>query len=272
MDLKAYFAKRGEELAKSVTFHKAMAGHHADVSTEHTAHAAVCKAQAAALGEGHEMEAHMHKSAAHHTALAAHHDAMSKAHHAMADCMKADEDSMKAVVTDLNKTAAPAAPAAPAAAPAPAKGTPMKPEDIKKCAAVLGMSEEDFAKKYPLVVDTPQPTAAPTTTPGGIPITGVGLDEKLKIVTETLVQKALEALDKDPKVAEAVSATVLARVGEALGKKIVPDSVSSIPSGDTPGFGIRAVPRPGAPSGPSTVDKAAVPPEFQHLVQFDDEV
>jgi hypothetical protein len=49
--------------------------------------------------------------------------------------------------------------------------------------------------------------------------------------------------------------------------KIVPDRIGSIARTDAPpqAFGISAHPRVGSPSA-QTFDKAAVPPEFQHLL------
>lgn len=271
MDLKAYLAKRAEELEKSHSFHKAMAAHHAEVATAHTTHCAACKAAADALDDGHEMKAHLHKTAAHHEAMAGHHDAMSKAHHAQAEHHKAETDAMKAVVTDLNKTASGAAPAVVVSTE---KGTSMKAEDIKKCAVAMGLSEEDFKKQFPTVVEAP---AAAAVIPGSSAAAAViasanalPLEQRLNGVTDLLVQKATEAVNSDPKVAEMIQQIVLMRVGEALGKKIVPDSISSVIPSDVPTFGIRAIPRPGGPA--PSIDKAAVPPQFRHLITTDDEV
>jgi hypothetical protein len=54
--------------------------------------------------------------------------------------------------------------------------------------------------------------------------------------------------------------------------KIIPDRVSSVAATDTPSFGIRAVPRAGAPMIDAAVDKANVPVMFRHLIADPDEV
>jgi hypothetical protein len=54
---------------------------------------------------------------------------------------------------------------------------------------------------------------------------------------------------------------------DRLGKTLVPDRISSVASVDTPGFGIRAIPRHGAPT--VDVDKAMInriDPRFRHLI------
>lgn len=53
---------------------------------------------------------------------------------------------------------------------------------------------------------------------------------------------------------------------DRLGKTLVPDRISSVASVDTPNFGIRAIPRAGAPMIDATVDKANVPIQFRHLL------
>jgi hypothetical protein len=54
--------------------------------------------------------------------------------------------------------------------------------------------------------------------------------------------------------------------------KLRPDSISSVAGSDAPAeaFGIRAVPRPGAPDR-GAFDKAAVPAEFRHLLGTSEE-
>jgi hypothetical protein len=50
--------------------------------------------------------------------------------------------------------------------------------------------------------------------------------------------------------------------------KLVPDRVSSVGSIDDPNFGIRAIPRAGAPAI-GVLDKSAVPVQFRHLIASD---
>jgi hypothetical protein len=54
-------------------------------------------------------------------------------------------------------------------------------------------------------------------------------------------------------------------------KRLVPDNISSVASSNAPSeaFGIRAIPRPGQPD--PNLEKAAVPPEFRHLVEISEE-
>jgi hypothetical protein len=62
---------------------------------------------------------------------------------------------------------------------------------------------------------------------------------------------------------------------DRLGKTLVPDGVSSIAPSDTAAsFGIRAVPRPGAPMPNAGLDKATIdriPAQFKHLLSLGDE-
>jgi hypothetical protein len=51
----------------------------------------------------------------------------------------------------------------------------------------------------------------------------------------------------------------------AFEKRLVPDGITSVATSDNP-IGIRAIPRPGAPATPATLDKANVPPQFAHLL------
>jgi hypothetical protein len=52
-------------------------------------------------------------------------------------------------------------------------------------------------------------------------------------------------------------------------KRLVPDSISSVASADIP-FGIRSVPRSGAQAADQGINKAAIPPQFQHLISSDE--
>jgi hypothetical protein len=54
-----------------------------------------------------------------------------------------------------------------------------------------------------------------------------------------------------------------ASIAEDL-NKLQRDGFTSVIPTDVPGFGITAVPRPGGPA--PNVDKAAVPPQFRHLI------
>jgi hypothetical protein len=56
-----------------------------------------------------------------------------------------------------------------------------------------------------------------------------------------------------------------------LGKTLVPDRVSSVAAMDTP-FGIKAIPRAGAPMIDAAVDKASVPVAFRHLIADPEEL
>ena len=256
-----------KNLEKSASFHNAMAAHHSAMADHHSnlhkvhgEYAALHKATADSLDDTHELKAHEVKKVALHLAHGEHHANLAKVHSAAAATHTAQADNLKTEGDTMNKTVTPPAPALVVTPPpAPVSKEPtMKAEDIKKCAAALGVSEEDFKKQL-----APAPPPAPET---GVPVT---LDAKLSQVMEKLVEKAMYALDNDPKIAESVQQTVLRRVDEALGKKIVPDNISSTIPTDVP-FGIRSVSRPGQPD--LGIDKAAVPAQFQHLVELNDEV
>lgn len=77
-------------------------------------------------------------------------------------------------------------------------------------------------------------------------------------------KKAAESFDPD-----SIRELVQKGVSDALGKILVPDRISGIARSDAPAgaFGVRAVPRPGAPD--PKIDKTAVPLEFQHLLGND---
>jgi hypothetical protein len=54
--------------------------------------------------------------------------------------------------------------------------------------------------------------------------------------------------------------------------KIRPDNISSVASMDTPNFGIRAIPRAGAPTPSTAIDKTAIDPRFRHLIATEEEL
>jgi hypothetical protein len=62
-----------------------------------------------------------------------------------------------------------------------------------------------------------------------------------------------------------------AKAAEADLNKLQRDGFTSVIPTDVPGFGITAVPRHGAPAKSDLVDKAAVPPQFRHLISSGDE-
>lgn len=111
---------------------------------------------------------------------------------------------------------------------------------------------------------------ATTKTDGGTPIDvralagGTGnLDDRIKAVSDAMMVKALEALDKDPSIAERIQNIVLGQVEKAVGGKLVPTEVSAVTS-DNPRH--RAVLRPGQQP---IVEKAVVPMEFEKLVDVE---
>ena len=53
-------------------------------------------------------------------------------------------------------------------------------------------------------------------------------------------------------------------------EKLVPDNFRGTIPSDVPGFGIRAIPRPGGPELPTALDKSAIDPRFRHLITTDE--
>jgi len=279
-------------LEKSYSFYKgieaqhvAMGEKHAMLHKSHMDHHDLHKATAEALDDTHEEKTFHAKKAVLHKADADMHNDLSDMHKAaaqkysdMAECMKAEE------VVDLSKTATSAPTAAAAATPAKAdkKVKNMNADEIKKCAAAMGITEEEFVKKYVNAEAPASPAASaaaaaiaagagPTADAAAKVIsnaTALPLEERLKVVTDAFVEKALLSLNNDPKVGEVIEQIVLMRVGEVLGKKIVPDNISGVITKDAPqqAFGIHAVPRTGAPAPVTSAEKAAVAPQFSHLI------
>lgn len=234
----ADLAKRqSETLAKAGSYHKAKADLHKAAADHHTSHAAFHKGKADAMDDGHEMKSAMVKAHEHHTAKAAHHAELHKLHKGMAeDCdnMKSMWDTLSTAATDpsapapVNKTTG-ADPANPA--PAPAAGAP---------------------------------APAPATNGNG---NGDGVAAMINKTTDSLVTKALEALNNDPKVAERIQEIVLGRVNEALGKKVVPDNVHGVLPSVPQAYGSALTPDQIVPrNGAQPIAKTAVPPEFAHLL------
>ncbi len=98
--LGGYFTKEVSELEKSVTSHEEQAMHHEAIAKAHTGRAADHQAMHEAMGNEHEMKAHMAKGAAFHTSMAEHHTALHKVHAAEAEKCKVAINSLKVLAGD----------------------------------------------------------------------------------------------------------------------------------------------------------------------------
>jgi hypothetical protein len=80
--------------------------------------------------------------------------------------------------------------------------------------------------------------------------------------------KAAEAADLNKNQDRELSPAIQAAINKAILNTIRPDNISSTIPSDVP-FGIRSVTRHGQPDA---IDKSLIPPQFQHLVEFHDEL
>ena len=181
---------------------------------------------------------HFKKAAVHHKSVSETHTALAEAHKAHGEFCKAKHEAMDD--GDVHKTY------------------------FGKCAALHAAKAAHHLTKSALhkahaehldgLADSfgAEPEAVKVAAVKAADNDGKGVEELIQKTTDSLVTKALEALNNDPKVAERIQEIVLNRVNAALGDKMVPDHVRGVIS-DRPG--IRLVPRPGdAPISTEGVD------------------
>ena len=207
--------------------------------------------------------------ASHFTKAAAHHRAVSDAHSALAEVHKGHHAFVKAkheacADDDVNKAyfgkvaevhAAKAAHHMTKAALHKAHA-----EHLDGMASELTEEKAAGAPAAAPAAGAPKAAGAPET-----PAAGSGVGAMIEKTTSALVEKALAALDTDPKVQERIQQIVLERVDAALGKAVVPDGVrGALPT--PPGGGTHLIPR----AGSAPVDSSAVDPTLQKMVQTTD--
>ena len=192
------------------------------------------------------LHGHFKAAGAHHESLHAHHTTMAAAMKAKHDAM-ADDHEDKAFVGKLHE------------------------HHTQKAAIHKAHSDHcmSMSKEYEAAKAEEPTTIKAVTTPVSAAgnDTGEGVAALINKTTDSLVAKALEALNSDPKVAEKIQEIVLQRVNAALGDKIVPDNVRGVvPTNPN----LKLIPRPGdkAADGATDLAKARteVAPELAEML------
>lgn len=138
----------------------------------------------------------------------------------------------------------------------------------------MASSHEEQAGNEKSIIDqlkVEEPTTQKTTpsdppaTPAAPEKPGDGIAKMIDDTTQSVVKKALETLDSDPKVAERIQEIVLQKVNEALGSKLEPTAIKTVIPPGTPA--VTAVPRTGANLAKLADDVA---PELRDLVSVND--
>lgn len=206
-------------------------------------------------------KSHLHKAAEIHKAIAEHHGSIAKAHTEHAAFAKGKHDAMDdgdVLKSFMGKVAA---------------HHEMKAAhhtNLHKAYTNLAEENKNLAdqvvEEQPIQTSTiqgkaaaggePTAAAAPATGTTAEPLTGV--DALIGNTVEGLLKKSLETLNNDPKIAEMIQKTLIEKINQVVGDKILPSAVTGVVPGAP-----TAVTRLGAPS----VNKAAdVPAEFSELV------
>lgn len=185
------------------------------------------------------------KSHSFHKAMASHHEALHKAHTAhaasCADCAKAMDNSHE-LKGHLTKSAG-------------------DHEQMAACNKAMADEHAGHADHFKTQIDTMKAlasqfgvgAAAKAAGAAGTTVAeltkGEGLDARLNNVTELLMTKAVESLNTNPAVGEAIEKIVLAQIEARIGGKLMPTQVSGVaPQNNEPIPLLRAVGRSGAPT------------------------
>lgn len=193
--------------------------------------------------------AEFEKSHSFHKSMSSHHESLHKAHSAhaadCADCSKAMENDHE-LKGHMTKAAG-------------------AHEQMAACNKAMADEHAGHADHFKTQIDAMKAlanqfgggttAAANKTTAAGTSVEdlakGEGLDARLSAVTELMMTKAVESLNTNPTVGEAIERIVLDQIEKRIGGKLQPTQISSIapPAGDgKPQPLIRSVGRPGQPT------------------------
>lgn len=208
----------------------------------------------------------LEKSFAAHTAMASHHEAIRKAHSEFAAHNKAMQDGLDKG-HELHGHFGKAASHHDGLAAEHAGLHKAHTDCADKCKADMNTIKSFVADWGGALPATSKAAGTVVTMPN---TEGLSIEEKLKVVSDAMVSKAIASIDDNPAVAEALQRIVLEQVEKAIGNKLVPTSVSAVAPTAAP-FGSRAVPREGQKTMDTPAGRPNVPIQFEKLVSVEDD-